>query len=214
MLSRRYVEHGTPCGTLPNRAEGPRADSAQGACGTTGEQPVNDATTLPLVLPYPNFHDLHFTAINAGGGSVTTDGITTSATPDLLVYIQNNLSDPPSQTAAHNFRLEVLREGAVIGTLTGNAGQVVGDPANPLHVPIDSGMLEPGANELRFRLTDTTANLTITLPDPGNPALTIINDDAASTVSAGPEDGATINTPVMVSAADMEDGVSGLTVTD
>ena len=176
---------------------------------------------LPQTFSYPPAHTFNEVGITQADGSVTSTGITDTATPRFLISIRNPVYGTP-EVAFHDFEIQVklAGNGATIGTYMGHAGDVVGDPDHPLVVPVDpSTPLAPGENDIRFRLTDLgTAgdpmNLSLPLPAAARPPLVVLYDNAAPVVTLTPPPPSAVNGPIAVEVADPEDGVSSVVLTD
>jgi hypothetical protein len=166
--------------------------------------------SAPVDYPGGQGHVFVMQAITLQSGSATTSGITDTATPSIEVTIQNG-SD---KNAGHEFRIDLVDHGQLIGTHHGSAGDLVGDPNNPVSIPVNAGTpLHPGENDLQFQLTDITDNIgPFTLPG----TFVIIYDNAPPVVTltpppANPPQSATV---VNVAATDLEDGVNFIQLTD
>jgi hypothetical protein len=166
-------------------------------------------TPMPFDTTYPVGHSFEMQGMTLANGTTTTTGITDTATPSIVLSI----TTPPANHAGHDFEIDVKDNGQTIGTLIGHQG----DLTTGLMVPISAATpLQPGENDLRFKLTDVTAGLSVPIPAASDPPIVIVYDNAPPVVTltpapAAPPAGVSV---VNAAATDLEDGLTTIQITD
>jgi hypothetical protein len=171
-------------------------------------------TPLPFMTSYAPGHQFVMKAITLANGNSTTSGVTDTATPSILLSIENPTVPPnPPNIAFHKFLIQIIENGETLGSLSGNPGDVT----TSLVVPVSAATpLQSGENDIRFKLTDVTDNLSLPLPPPIKSPIVLIYDSAPPVVTLTPPPASPPQQAfdVNVAATDLDDGVNQIQITD